>query len=478
MNRTQTSGGYDASSDRDNRDRDRDRRAPPKTGRGAVEAQMTDVAKGLDKPLLSGDFAAQATLLKSLRDRLGTVKPTTLASFEFDPRTRLFTALLRVKNQPAVKPAAADATPEQLAEHKARSDARNRAFAELGALWKLLGEADRATQAFEQAGDARIAMEKAGTWEEAAINHASAGRHSAAAKLYEAHKLPVRAAELHAEGGDVAQAVRLYIAADQIEPAREALKKLATPVAQKLLIELGKGDLLMDLLAARGRWEDIGKLYQRAGQYPDAAQAFLKAGRTHMAVQALQKGGDAEGAQKIIEQDASAAREKGDARGAGRAYERWKQYVPAAKEVAASDPELALSWVQKAGQDPAALEFAKSEAARHEAAGDVGLHGKWTERAGDAAKAKALFQQAAAAAEQSGDHKKAADFYQRAGDKASAERLRPAKPEPKPEAAADAAPAAESKIEGAPEAAPEMKVEVSPEAAAGLATLAPDSKPA
>jgi hypothetical protein len=476
MNRTQTSGGYDASSDRDNRDRDRERRAPPKTGRGAVEAQMTDVAKGLDKPLLSGDFAAQATLLKSLRDRLGTVKPTTLASFEFDPRTRLFTALLRVKNQPAVKPAAADATPEQLAEHKAKTDGRNRAFAELGALWKLLGEADRATQAFEQAGDARIAMEKAGTWEEAALIHAREGRHTAAAKLYEAHKLPVRAAELHAEGGDVAQAVRLYIGAGQTEPAREALKKLATPVAQKLLIELGAGDLLMDLLAARGRWEDIGKLYQRAGQHPDAAQAFLKAGRTHMAVQALQKAGDPEGAQKIIEQDAAAAREKGDARGAGRSYERWKQYVSAAKEVAASDPELALSWVQKAGQDPAALEFAKSEAARHQAAGDVGLQGKWTALAGDAAAAQPLFLQAAAAAEQAGDTRKAIDYFQRAGDKAAVERLKPAKPEPKPEAPVEAQPAADAAPVAAP--VPDSRVEVSAGEAAALATLAPDPKPA
>jgi len=396
---------------------------------------MLQVAKDLDKPIIAGDFAKQAELLSGMRDRLAKVKPTNLASFEFDPRTRLFTALLRIGRQ---------SLPADAAEDKQK--AKNQAFAELGALWKALGEDERAGQAFAQAGEAKAALtafEKAGTWEGAAELHVSTGKFREAAKLYEDHGNIPEAAKLLEKGRDVPGAVRLLIKAGNLDGAKELLKKLQTDQGRKLLVQLDAGDLLLDFLASRGRWEEIGKLYQKAGMHADAAQAFLKGGRTHMAAHAFHAAGDEAGEKAIIDQEVAEAQAKNDPRALAEVHARWKQFGKAAEAVLAVDAAKAMEYVGKAGSEPAALQLAQRQAQAAREAGDFSLAGKWFERSGNneeaarayiegrlTAEALRLFEQlgdwrsAGACAEQLGQKERAAEFYNRVGDYEAVERVR------------------------------------------------------
>lgn len=396
---------------------------------------MLSVAKELDKPIAGADFAKQAELLHGMRERLAKVKPSNLASFEFDPRTRLFTALLKLGRQTL----AADA-PEETVK------ARNQAFAELGALWKALGEDERAGQAYAQAGDAKAAMtsfEKAGTWEGQAELHVKAGKFREAAKLFEEHGNLAEAAKLLEQGKDLPGALKLLLQLGNVDAAKELLKKLQTDQGRKVLTQLNAGDLLLDFLAGRGRWEEIGKLYQKAGMHADAAQAFLKAGRTHMAIHAFRSAGDEPSAQKIIDEELEAAKQKGDPKALAEAYARWKQFAKAAEAILPTDPAKAMDYVGKAGEDPEARKFAERQAQAAREAGDFKAVGQWHEKLGaveEAARAYIegklpgealrLFEQlgdwrnAGACAEQLGDKEKAATFYNRAGDYESVERVR------------------------------------------------------
>lgn len=396
---------------------------------------MLQVAKDLDKPIIAGDFARQAELLSTMRDKLARVKPTNLASFEFDPRTRLFTALLRIGRQVI----AADAPEEKL-------KARNQAFAELGALWKALGEDERAGQAFAQAGEAKAAVtafEKAGTWEGAAEVHVSSGKFREAAKLYEEHGNLAEAAKLLEQGRDTAGAIRVLLKAGNIDGAKELLKKLKTDEGRKLLTQIDAGDLLLDFLAGRGRWEEIGKLYQKAGMNADAAQAFLKAGRTRMAVHAFRAAGDEAGASAVIEQEVAEAKAKNDPRAVAEVYAHWKLFGQAAEAILPTDAAKAMEYVGKAGSDEKALQIAVRQAQAAREKGELEAAGKWFERAGnneEAARAYIegripkealrLFEQlgdwrsAGACAEQLGDKERAAAFYNRVGDYEAVERVR------------------------------------------------------
>ena len=400
-----------------------------------VESQMLQVAKDLDKPITAGEFARQAELLAGMRDKLARVKPSNLASFEFDPRTRLFTALLKLGRQTL----AADAPEDKV-------KARNQAFAELGALWKALGEEERAGQAFAQAGEAKAALtafEKAGTWEGAAELHEKSGKFREAAKLYEEHGELARAAALLDKGKDPQNAIRLYIATQNVDAAKEVLKKLQTDQGRKMLTALNAGDLLLDFLAGRGRWEEIGKLYQKAGMNADAAQAFLKAGRTHMAIHAFRDAGDAAGAEKIISAEIDEAKAKNDPKAVAEVYARWKMFTQAAEAIVGTSMEKALEYIGKAGDDPDAKKFAERQAAAAREAGELSRAGKWYEKLGtfeEAARAYIegrnqtdalrLFEQlgdwrsAGACAEQLGMKEKAAEFYNRVGDYEAVERVR------------------------------------------------------
>jgi len=410
---------------------------------------MLQVSKDLDKPIIAGDFARQVELLTGLRDRLARVKPCNLASFEFDPRTRLFTALLRIGRQTLPD----DAPPEKVT-------AKNQAFAELGALWKALGEEERAGQAFAQAGEAKAALtafEKAGTWEGAAELHEKDGRFREAAKLFEDHGDVAAAARLLDKAKDFAGAVKLLLGAGNLDGAKEALKKMPTDQGRKLLTQLGAGDLLLDFLAGRGKWEEIGKLYQKAGMGEDAAQAFIKAGRTHMAIHAYRAVNDEAGARKLIDAEIDAARATGDAHAIAAACARWNLFVDAAEAILSAgaagqpagvamrsaDVDKAMGYIAKAGSDPEALKFAQRRAAAAREAGDLLLAGRWHEKTGvfeEAARtyiegnlpaeAFRLFEQlgdwrsAAACAEQLGNKERAAELYNRIGDYESVERVR------------------------------------------------------
>lgn len=404
-------------------------------GRGAVEHQMLMVAKELDKPIAGGDFAKQAELLHGMREKLLKVKPTNLASFEFDPRTRLFTALLKLGRQ---------TLPADAPEDKVKG--RNQAFAELGALWKAFGEDERAGQAYAQAGDAKAAMtsfEKAGTWEGQAELHVKAGKFREAAKLFEEHGNPAEAAKLLEQGKDAQGALKLYLQLGNVDAAKEVLKNLQTDQGRKILTQLNAGDLLLDFLAGRGRWEDIGKLYEKAGMHADAAQAFIKGGRTHMAIRAFRAAGDEESAKKLIDEELEAAKQKGDAKALAETYARWKLFAQAAETILATDVEKAMDYVSKAGNDPEARKFAERQVQAAREAGDLRRVGQWHEKLGSVeeaarayiegklpAEALRLFEQlgdwrsAGACAEQLGQKERAAEFYNRVGDYEAVERVR------------------------------------------------------
>lgn len=396
---------------------------------------MSSVAKELDKPILAGDFAKQVELLVGLRDRLGKVKPSNLASFEFDPRTRLFTALLRVGRQ--VLPA--DAPPEKLA-------GKNQVFAELAALWKALAEDDRAEAAAAQAGEAKptlTAAEKANTWEGQAELAEKAGKFRDAAKLFEDHGNLAEAARLLELGKDQPGALKLLLKQGNTDAAKELLKKMQTDQGRKVLTQLNAGDLLLDFLAGRGRWEEIGKLYQKAGMEADAAQAFMKGGRTHMAYHAFRAAGDEASAKQIIDAELAAAREKGEPKGVAEVLARWKLYLEAAEAIVDADPDKAMDYVGKAGPDPKGQAMAAAQAQKAREHGDLLRAGRWYERAGTVeeaarayiegkhpAEALRLFEglgdwrSAAACCEQLGQKERAAEFYNRVGDYEAVERVR------------------------------------------------------
>lgn len=398
---------------RDGHGRDDRRKGPPPGPKGQVEQAMLETSRNLDKPLQAADYALQGQLLSTLRIQVAKARLGPLAGFEFDPRTKLLTSLVRVGRQ---TPPAADAPEERLAAWKAM-------HGQLGGLWKAFGEEERAAKAFAEAGDIRAAdlLVEQGDWQSAAQLHVAQGRHREALQLFKAHGDQAGMAKSLEALGQKPEAVTAWIQAKQPLEARRLLRDLATAEAQKLLLALGAGDLLLDLLAARGRWEEIGRLYRRSGQHGDAAEAFLKGGRTHLAIKAFREAGLESRALDVIHAEAKEAFEKGGVVQQASTLGRWEQHAEAAALLAEAEPSKALFHARRAQDQAEVRQLAQRRAAASRESGAHALAGEWLEVAGEtdaaieAFEAGEAWEQALRLLEQAASWERAARLAERAG---------------------------------------------------------------
>src|SRR5690606_33213776 len=74
-------------------------------GQAGAEAAILAILKELEKPLTSGDFEKQVEHFGKVLERLEPLRLESIDQLEFDPKTRLFTALLRAGRQPQVEDA-------------------------------------------------------------------------------------------------------------------------------------------------------------------------------------------------------------------------------------------------------------------------------------------------------------------------------------------------------------------------------------
>ncbi|AKU92794.1 hypothetical protein [Vulgatibacter incomptus] len=402
------------------------------------EAAALEAARGVDKPLLAGDFEAQLPPLEKLASaaRKGG-KSHSLDELSQDTRGKLFTALLRVMRQRPV-------------EDEEKEAKRRQVFATLAEVWRALGDERRMELAKEEAGDVKIApwlLAHTGEWDKVAAFHEHERKYREAAKLYEEHDQPKEAARLYGLAGDAPKVVELLGKLGDREALLEEAKKLPPQQQETALLAAGQGDVLMQLLVEAERWEDVGRLYERAEQWGDAARAFEKAGKTHKAARAFDKAGETQEADRLIEVEAKAL-EESDPAAAAKAWARFGRPLQAAR-LATSALEK-FRWLREGGDNEQAAEIAKAEAAAAVEAGKPPLEiAPWLARSGDTAGALKIYDEhrqpedagqifeelgenelAARCYEVAGKTRKAAELFERAGNAEAAERLRAMEPAP------------------------------------------------
>lgn len=413
--------------------------------RGPVgfEAAALTAARGVDKPLLAGDYEAQLEPLETLvlAARKGG-KTQSLDRLPEASRGKLFTALLRVMRQRPV-------------EDEEKEAQRRKVFATLAEVWRALGDERRAELATEEAQGAEPApflLAHTGEWDKVAALHEREGRHEEAARLYEENGEKAKAASAYQKAGKIDKAFAILAELGERDAILAAAEELPPAKREEALIAAGMGDVLMEMLVKEERWEDVGRLYERADQPLDAARAWERAGKTHKAIRLFDKGGEAAEAERLIEAEIELALAEG---GEDAAAQIWARFDRPAKAAAmTSDPLKKSRWLRQAGDVEGAQAVAKEvlEAAQAEGKEPLEL-APWLARAGDTAAALRIwdehrqpeeaakvleelaeFELAARCLEVAGQHKKAADLFAKAGNEEAAERLRALIP-PEPKAA-------------------------------------------
>lgn len=355
--------------------RARDRRGgePPRTGRAGAEAAILGALKEAERPLTTGDFEAQRAPFAKILERLQSLRLGSIDELDFDARTRLFTALLRAGRQP----------PQEDEEKEAR---RKEILFTLGEIWRAVSDERRAALLIAASGRTEPAMkmlQRAGEWQEAAALAAREGRHADAARLFEQHQDYSSALEPWRAAGDLRAALRVALLAGNLEAVRELATVVGPKGARELLLRHKQGDLYLDLLAGRGDFVEIGRLYERAEQWLDAAQAYERAGRTLKAAECLRKAGDLAGMERLVAAEAELRLARGDLPAAGEVLRKFGLHERAFDLAREKRPDLAFQWLQQAGLDEQALGFAQASARRSRESGDLGEAARWCERAGD-----------------------------------------------------------------------------------------------
>jgi tetratricopeptide (TPR) repeat protein len=380
------------------------------------------VLHDLERPLTTGDFEAQKGQYAKILDKLKPLKLKTIDELEFDCRTKLFTALLRGGRQPACSDAAKEA-------------ARKELMLLLGEIWRAVGDDGRAGKLYAESGHTVPALkmlESSGEWQQAAALHRREGRPMEAAKMCEQHEDFAGALEAYREAGDQRSWLRLALKTSNVDEARKAARALPIKIAREVLFKARQGDLFLELLVEKGEWVEIGQLYERSEQWADAAQAFEKAGKLPRAAEAHSKGGDLISAARCLDREVQTRLAAQDSVGAGEVLRHAGQVERAVEIVAPQRPELAFKWLQKAGLDAKALEFAKARAKEH--AAKPAEAAVWLEHAGElplaaqayldgAQPAEALrvweslrdWDHAAQAAAKAGQREHAMELFRRAG---------------------------------------------------------------
>ncbi len=423
----------------------RERRGPGAerfSGKAAAEHAIVETLRELEKPLTSSDFEAQKVQLDKLLQKVKPLRLKSIDELDFDARTRLFTAMLRAGRQPEVQDA------EKEAKRKA-------ALGVLGELWLALGDERRAALLFAVSGKPEPAMKmlkQSGEWQEAAELSRRQGNPTEAARLYEQHKDFAAAAQAFKEANDLRGWLRTALLGGKPEEAREAARKLGAKAARELLLKHGGGDIYLDLLAGAGDFKEIGRLYERAEQWSDAALAFEKAKWLTRAAECYAKAGDPASAERCVSDEAQSRLSRGDAIGAGEVWRKHGMPERAVELIRDSHPELAFKWLQAAGLDAQALDFAKARARHHAQAGQQAEQASWIERTGDLPVAAELYlagnrpadalrlyeqlgdwEKAGEAAAKASQAERAVEFLKRAGiaePEARVQALLPKPPEP------------------------------------------------
>jgi tetratricopeptide (TPR) repeat protein len=346
---------------------------PPPSRRAGAEAAILGALKEAERPLTTGDFKAQKVPFAKVLELLRSLRLGSIDELEFDARTRLFTALLRAGRQP----------PQEDAEKEAR---RRDILFTLGEIWRAVNDERRAALLFAASGRTAPAMkmlQEAGEWQEAASLAAREGRHAEAARILEQHKDYASALGEWRAAGEQRAALRVALLAGDVEAAREIAVALGPKVSRELLFRHNQADLYLDLLAGRGDWVEIGRLYERAEQWLDAAQAYERAGRTLKAAECLRKAGDLAGMERLVAAEAELRLARGDIPAAGDVLRWFGRHARAVEIARETRPDLAFQWLQQAGLDQQALGFALASARRARESGDLSEAARWLERAGD-----------------------------------------------------------------------------------------------
>lgn len=433
----------------------------PATGRAGAEHAILAILHELERPLTGGDFEVQKGHFAKILDKLKPLKLKAIDDLDFDCRTRLFTSLLRAGRQPA-------------ATDEAKEAVRKDLMFVLGEIWSAVNDDGRAGKLYAESGRSEPAirlLQASGAWAEAAALHRKDGRPLEAAKLYEKHDDWAGAAEAYREANDARSWLRAALRAGNPDEVRKAARALGPKAAKDALFRARQGDVYLELLAQAGDWGEIAQLYERAEQWADAAQVFEKMKRLARAAECWSKAGDLVAAARCLDREVQERLARNDRVGAGEVLRHAGQVERAVELVQEAKPELGFKWLQKAGLDARALEFAKARAKEREARpADAAI---WLERAGELPLAAQAFaegnrpaeasrvwesigdwERAGEAAARAGQTDRALDLLRRAGAGDAEERVqRLAPPPPPPEAAATSEAPAEPEATSEPEPA-------------------------
>lgn len=363
----------------------------------------------LERPLTKGEFEEQKGHFAKLLATLQPLRLKNIKELEFECSTKLFTALLRGGRQPASTDEAKEAVRKDL-------------MFLIGEIWRTLNEEAHAGKLYAESGrsaPALKALEKSGEWEGVAALHRKDKRPLEAAKIYEQHEDWKGALEAWLESGDAKGILRAALKAGNLDEARKAAKALPLKTAREILFKAKQGDLFLELLAAKGEWFEIAQLYEHSEQFADAALAFEKVGKLTRAAEAFSKAGDLVNAARCLDKEVKDRLAKKDVVGAGEVLKRAGQVDRAVEIVAPVNAGLAFKWLQKAGLDAKAMDFAKARAKEHQAKPSEAA--SWLERAGELPLAAQAFLEggrfadAARIWESLGDWEKAGESAAKAG---------------------------------------------------------------
>ena len=390
----------------------------PASGRAGAEGAILGVLHELERPLTLGDFAVQKGHFAKILSNVKQLRIKSLDEVEFDCRTRLFTALLRAGRQAAAA-VPAEETPEAKAAREVKELQRKELMNLLGEIWRAAGDEARAGKLLAESGNTVPALKllaASGEWQQVAELHRRQGRHLEAAKVFSEHEDWANALVAFREVKDLKSWLHAAIKAGDSVEALKAAKALPPRTARELLLKANQGDLFMQMLVEKGDWGEVAQLYERAEQWADAAQAFEKAHRLSRAAEAYSKADDLISAARCLDREVKDRLAKNDAMGAGEVLRRAGQVERAVDVIGQKKPLLAFQWLQEAGLDEKALEFAKMRAKELEA--KPAEAAQWLERAGELPTAAIAFMDARAPAEAMRVWESLQD-WERAGDAAA-----------------------------------------------------------
>jgi hypothetical protein len=312
-------------------------------------------------------------------------------------------------------------------------------------------------------------------WRPHAAKLEEQGRTRDAARLHERYQSHSDAARLFEAGGDLRNALKNALAANQPDQTRLLLTKIPPAEVQKELEKAGAYELLMELHVKAGRFEDVAKLYERARQFDQAGLAWERTKKYGLARKAYEKARDVPSAERMRGLETQQLIERGDRLGAAQLMAQRGRRVEAAELLSSLPAPKAYRFLQKIQLDAEAKALAERELAKADSEGKPQAKARWLELTGEFAAAADVWEKAdrrdkalplyekvgdlpkaGALAEALGLKAKAVAVYEKLGDTAALERARQL-----PDAPPPAAPTSES---SSPEDASDTVGEGTPEA--------------